>query len=97
MVDTIFSPQYNATENECQRMWSFASNIPFNELKRLVTEQSHDVRWTAIYGLCHLRRDKSGMAHALEQIKDRETVSELTSVDVFSREELERMMRESEA
>lgn len=97
MVDSIFSPQHNASEDECRRMWSFAADMPFDELKRFIEAQSHDVRWTAIYGLYHLRRDEEGMAHALDQIQDREWASEMTYRDVYTTEELERMANNSAA
>lgn len=97
MVETLFSPPHNASEDEYLLMRQSASTKPRQDWVRDEEAQSHDVRWIAIHDLYDLRRDKAGKANALKQIKDHETVIELTSVDVFSREELERMMRESEA
>jgi hypothetical protein len=92
MIETIFSPPHNATEDECRRMWVFYSlGKSLEEMIRDAESQPHDVRWSSIYSLYHLRGDQPGMAHALSQIKDRQWADELTYRDVFTTEELERM------
>lgn len=97
MIDTLFRAPHNATEDEYRRMRAFPETRPLAQIMDDEAARSHDGRWTKIYELYHLRGDKNGMVHALEQIKDRTWVDELTYRDVFSREEIERMARESEA
>jgi len=97
MIETLFSPPHNASDDEYILMWPSASTTSRHDWIREEESRKHDVRWTAIFDLYDLRRDKGGMAHALAQIQDRAWAAEMTYRDVFTTEEFERMARDSKA
>lgn len=96
MIETLFSPPYNVSESEYREIRTFSPST-IGEVVQQEQSRPHDIRWTAIYDLYHLRRDEEGMAHALDQIQDREWAAEMTYRDVYTTEELERMANNSAA
>lgn len=81
MTDTLFSAPHNATEAELRSM-GFDPDLDMDTIRKEEESASHDVRWTTIYDLYHLRADTAGMESALAQIMDRAWAAELTYKDV---------------
>ncbi len=82
--ETVFDPPHFATEEEYRKIRN-GEGKTFEELILREKSLDNDRRWTTIYDLYSLRKNKEWMEKALLKIEDKEWRKELGYNDLIER------------